>query len=53
MLLAGAHAVGVGTATFANPRAPARIADELRAWCSRHGVTAAKDLIGGLDEQRS
>jgi dihydroorotate dehydrogenase (NAD+) catalytic subunit len=53
MLLAGAHAVGVGTATFANPRAAARIADELRAWCARNGVSAARDLIGGLHDQRA
>ena len=31
MLLAGASAVGVGTATFADPRAPRRIVDELGA----------------------
>ena len=53
MLLAGAHAVGVGTATFANPRAGARIADELRAWCARNGVAAARDLIGGLHAERA
>ena len=29
MMLAGATAVGVGTATFADPRAPLRIVDEL------------------------
>jgi dihydroorotate dehydrogenase (NAD+) catalytic subunit len=51
MLLAGAHAVGVGTATFTNPRAPARIAAELRTWCARRGVARAQDLIGGLHER--
>ena len=30
MLLAGAHAVGVGTATFLDPRATLRIVDEMR-----------------------
>ncbi len=39
MLVAGAHAVGVGTATFAEPRATLRIRDELTAWCSRRKVT--------------
>lgn len=48
MLLAGAHAVGVGTATFADPRAPLRIAEELITWCTRHGVTRVRDLTGGL-----
>jgi dihydroorotate dehydrogenase (NAD+) catalytic subunit len=48
MLLAGAHAVGVGTATFADPRAPLRIAAELRSWCARHGVAHVHELIGGM-----
>lgn len=48
MLLAGAHAVGVGTATFADPRAPLRIADEVRTWCVRNGVSRVRDLTGGL-----
>jgi dihydroorotate dehydrogenase (NAD+) catalytic subunit len=51
MLLAGAGAVGVGTATFADPRAPLRILDELRVWCSRHGVANVKDLVGALEDQ--
>ena len=34
MMLAGAHAVGVGTATFADPRAPVRIATEVERWCA-------------------
>ena len=37
-LLAGASAVGVGTVTFAEPRAALRILDELCTWCARHGV---------------
>ena len=48
MLLAGATAVGVGTATFAEPRAALRILAELEDWCARHGVTHAAELIGGL-----
>jgi dihydroorotate dehydrogenase (NAD+) catalytic subunit len=50
MLLAGAHAVGVGTATFLDPRAPARIAEELAAWCVAHGQARVRDLSGGLLE---
>jgi dihydroorotate dehydrogenase (NAD+) catalytic subunit len=49
MLLAGASAVGVGTATFADPRAPQRVVDELRAWCARHDVTRVADLVGALE----
>jgi len=45
-LLAGASAVEVGTATFADPRAPHRILGELQQWCRRHGVQRLDDLIG-------
>jgi dihydroorotate dehydrogenase (NAD+) catalytic subunit len=45
-LLAGAAAVEVGTATFYDPAAPVRIADETAAWCAAHGVRAVRDLIG-------
>jgi dihydroorotate dehydrogenase (NAD+) catalytic subunit len=48
MLLAGATAVGVGTATFADPRAPLRIVREMIEWCAANGVAQVKDLIGGL-----
>jgi dihydroorotate dehydrogenase (NAD+) catalytic subunit len=48
MLLVGAHAVGVGTATFADPNAPRRIADELEAWCAERGERHVRDLTGAL-----
>jgi dihydroorotate dehydrogenase (NAD+) catalytic subunit len=48
MLLAGATAVGVGTATFRDPRAPQRIVKDLVRWCARHGVERVTDLIGGV-----
>ncbi|MDP9332242.1 MAG: dihydroorotate dehydrogenase [Actinomycetota bacterium] len=48
MLLAGASAVGVGTATFLDPRATLRIVEELGAWCARNDVARVRDLIGGL-----
>ena len=47
LLLAGASAVQVGTATLAEPRAPARVLAELTAWCERHDVDDVTDLIGG------
>jgi dihydroorotate dehydrogenase (NAD+) catalytic subunit len=46
LLLAGANAVQVGTATFADPRAPARILAGVQSWCRIHGVTRIADLIG-------
>ncbi len=50
-LLAGASAVEVGTATFADPRAPERILDEFGRWCRRHGVRRVSELIGGAHER--
>jgi dihydroorotate dehydrogenase (NAD+) catalytic subunit len=46
LLAAGADAVQVGTATFADPRAPARVLAELTRWCRRHHVERLSDLIG-------
>jgi dihydroorotate dehydrogenase (NAD+) catalytic subunit len=48
LLLAGASAVQVGTATFADPRAPLRVLCELGEWCRRHGVHAVREIIGGM-----
>ncbi|MHB8295649.1 MAG: dihydroorotate dehydrogenase [Acidimicrobiales bacterium] len=39
MLMAGADAVQVGTASFADPRAPARVQAELARWCQASGVS--------------
>jgi len=50
LLLAGACAVQVGTATFADPRAPLRVLDELHAWAARHGVGRLDDVIGAAHE---
>jgi dihydroorotate dehydrogenase (NAD+) catalytic subunit len=46
MLMAGANALEVGTATFADPRAPWRIQRELEKWMTSHGVDSVKELIG-------
>ncbi len=51
MLLAGADAVQVGTATLANPRAVLRVQRELAAWCSRHGVETVRDLVGTANDK--
>ena len=50
MLMAGARAVQVGTATFANPRAPAKVLRELARWCTAHGVSRLDELIGAAHE---
>ena len=46
MLQAGASAVQVGTAIFADPRAPWRVLAELREWCRQAGAQRMDDLIG-------
>ena len=46
-IMAGATAVQVGTATFADPRACWRVQEEVAAWCRTHGVGAVRELIGG------
>jgi dihydroorotate dehydrogenase (NAD+) catalytic subunit len=44
-MLAGASAVQVGTASFADPLASKKVLDGLRAYCSERGI-AARELIG-------
>ncbi len=50
-LLAGASAVQVGTATFADPRAPRKILNDFEKWCDRHGVQSVSELIGGAHDR--
>lgn len=47
-LIAGASAVEVGTATFWDPEAPARIARELDRFCEEEKVARAADLTATL-----
>ena len=51
LMMAGAAAVEVGTATFADPRAPNRVLSEMVTWCRRAGVTRVDELIGAAHEQ--
>ena len=48
-LLAGATAVQVGTASYADPRATERLAQGLEQWCARHHVARVAELTGALD----
>ncbi|HZY73058.1 MAG TPA: dihydroorotate dehydrogenase [Edaphobacter sp.] len=48
-LMAGATAVQVGTASYADPRAVERIATGLEHWCIRNHVERASSLIGTID----
>jgi len=47
-ILAGASAVQVGTSTFTEPAAAARVVDELGAWCRDHDVREIASLVGEL-----
>ena len=46
LIMAGASAVQVGTATFADPRSVGRVAADVESWCRRHGVATLTELIG-------
>lgn len=48
-MLAGATAVQVGTASYADPRAVEHIATGLKDWCQRHHVEKVSSLTGVLD----
>ena len=47
-LVAGARAVGVGTAHFADPRASLRVLDELTRFIRRRAIAQIGDLVGTL-----
>ncbi|MHB8826257.1 MAG: dihydroorotate dehydrogenase [Acidimicrobiales bacterium] len=46
MIMAGADAVEVGTATFADPRAPWRVQRQLEDWLARHGCASIEEIRG-------
>jgi len=48
-LLAGATAVQVGTASYADPRATERLAHGLESWCRSHQVERVASLTGALE----
>lgn len=52
LIAAGADAVQVGTATFADPTAPSRVNRELAAWMAAHDVTSISALKGRAHEHR-
>ena len=47
-MVAGSSAVQVGTANFVDPKAPARIADGMRAWCQARKIAAVREIVGTL-----
>jgi dihydroorotate dehydrogenase (NAD+) catalytic subunit len=53
LLLAGASAVQVGTATFADPRAPARVLAELHAWAHRTHRPRLDAIVGAAHRRET
>ncbi|NQU42409.1 dihydroorotate dehydrogenase [bacterium] len=48
-LIAGASAISVGTASFANPTAPVEILDGLTEWLHSQGCASLKEIVGTLE----
>ena len=46
LMVAGARAVQVGTASFADPRAPVKVRDELATWAANRGIARLAHLSG-------
>lgn len=46
LMMAGASAVQVGTATFADPRAPWKVQEQMIEWASREGVRDWAEIVG-------
>jgi dihydroorotate dehydrogenase (NAD+) catalytic subunit len=51
LLMAGANAVEVGTATFRDPRAPIRVLRGLARWCRWHRVGTVSELVGVVHDR--
>jgi dihydroorotate dehydrogenase (NAD+) catalytic subunit len=47
-MMAGATAVQVGTASYADPRAVENIANGLKRWCAAHEVAEVRSLTGSV-----
>jgi dihydroorotate dehydrogenase (NAD+) catalytic subunit len=48
-MLAGATAIQIGTASYADPRATERLAKGLESWCRSHHVERVASLTGALE----
>lgn len=52
LIVAGASAIQVGTATFVDPAAPARVAEQLEHWLLRRDAAKITDFIGAIHDRR-
>ncbi len=48
LVLAGASAVGIGTALFVDPRRPRRLLKGLRRWVASQGCASVQELVGAV-----
>ena len=46
LMMAGASAIQVGTASFADPRSVARVLKEIEEWCAERSIGSVRELIG-------
>ena len=51
LILAGASAVGLGTALFADPRLSVRIVRGLERWVRKQGVAGLSELTGAVQSE--
>ena len=51
-MIAGATAVQVGTASYADPRAVENIANGMKKWCAKHQIEQVRTLIGSVKVER-
>jgi dihydroorotate dehydrogenase (NAD+) catalytic subunit len=47
-LLAGASAIAVGTAIFADPYAPIKVIDEINQYLDRHNISSVNEIVGQI-----
>ena len=49
LVLAGASAVGMGTALFVDPRSPVKVLKGMAAWVTRQGCASLGELVGRVE----
>lgn len=52
-ILAGASAVSIGTALYADPTTPLKVIDGLTAYLTHHGVASVAELVGDIVRSRA
>ena len=48
-MMAGANAVGVGTAIFADPQCLLKIPQQMQEWLDDHGVADVNEIVDSLE----